>query len=109
MNKLVFALICGCIMCAATMTVRAQSSHTSDSVFVQIALNNKEDAEIRRFALTRITDQSAIGQIVLNEKEDADFRKFALTRTSDQSVIRQIALNDKEDAEIRKFALTRIR
>jgi hypothetical protein len=80
MNKLFFALICGYIMCAATWKIQAQEVTTADSVFNQIALNNKDDAEVRRYALTRVTDQSVFKQIALDDKVDADIRKYALTR-----------------------------
>ena len=89
MKKLFFALICGCLICAATMTVQAQEGHTADSVFGKIALNDKENAEVRRYALTRITDQSVFKQIALNDKEDAEIRRFVLTRVTDQSVFKQ--------------------
>ena len=57
MNKLFFALICSGLMFAAIMTVRAQEENTDgQSVLKEIALNNKEDAEIRKLALARITD-----------------------------------------------------
>ena len=109
MKHLFFILICSSLMCAATMTVQAQEKNNADSVFREIAENSKEDKDIRRFALTRITNQNVFSEIAANSKEDKEIRRFALTRITDQNVFREIALNDKEDKEIRRFALTCIK
>jgi len=50
MNKLLFALICSFLIFTTTMTIHAQESNIVDSVYNKIALNDKEDIEIRRFA-----------------------------------------------------------
>ena len=55
MNKLFFSLICGCLMCAATMTIQAQEGNTADqSVFKKISLNDKLNLEMRKYALSRV-------------------------------------------------------
>jgi len=68
-------------MCAATMQAQAQKGNTNNqSVLKQIALNDKEDAEIKMHALTKITDQNVFRQIAANDKEENKFRKYALSR-----------------------------
>ena len=62
MKFLLLILICR-LMSAATMTSQAQEAYTADSVFKQIVMNDKEDIDIRRFALTRINDQSVLSRI----------------------------------------------
>ena len=78
MNKKFFTIVCGCLMFAATMTIWAQEGHTTDSVSIKIALNDEDNPEIRKFALSKITDQSVFGEIALNNKDNPEIRKFAL-------------------------------
>ena len=54
MNKLWFALICGCLMSVVTMSVRAQGEESN--------------LEIRKFALARVNDQGVFKQITLDDK-----------------------------------------
>ena len=109
MNKKNFTIICGCLMFFVTMTIRAQEGHIDDSVSIKIALNDKDNPEIRKFVLSKMTDQSIFGQIALNNKDNPEIRKFVLSKITDQSVFEQIALNNKDNPEIRKFALTQIK
>ena len=109
MNKKIFTIICGCLMFAATMTIRAQEGHSNDSVSIKIALNDKDNPEIRKFVLSKVTEQSVLKKIALNNEDNPEIRKFVLSKVTDQSVFEQIALNNKDNPEIRKFALAQIK
>ena len=88
MNKRFFTLICGCLIFAATMTIRAQSKdYVEQSNLIDSAL----------LTLEKTTDQSTIRHIALNDKEPT-LRRLALEKTTDQSIIRHVALNDREPA-----------
>ena len=121
MKKILFALICGCLMSAVTISIRAQGEEsnlemrkyalsrvTDQSVLKQIALDDKENAEMRRYALSRVSDQSTFIQIALDSGENVEMRRYALSRVSDQNVFKQIALNEEIDAETRMYALSRV-
>ena len=106
MNKLFFSLICGCLMCTATMTIQAQEGSASgESVFKEIALNDK-DIELRKLAMSRLNDQSVFKEIALNDK-NLELRKLAMSLLNDQSAFKEIALNDK-NLELRKLAMSRL-
>ena len=93
-QKSFFTLICGCLVCIATMTVQAQNDAA--------ALNDR-DPKVRKFALEQTNNQSTISQAALNDR-DPEIRKLALRKSTNQSTISHVALNDR-DQEIRKLAL----
>ena len=74
------------------MTVQAQDTHTTDSAFTQIALSAKEKPELRKLALSRVTEQWVFERIALNNRESDELRKLALLRVTDQSVFERISL-----------------
>jgi uncharacterized lipoprotein NlpE involved in copper resistance len=68
MNKLLFVLICGCLMSAATVTVRAQSEYTIEQgTFIDCELN-ESNLEMRKAALARPTDQEVLKKFALEDK-----------------------------------------
>ena len=81
MNKLFFSLICGCLMLTTTMKVLAQEeSNESQSGLREIALNGKNNPEIRKLALEKANDQNVFKQIASNGKENTEIRKLAMSR-----------------------------
>ena len=82
MNKLFFSIVYGCLMLAATMTVRAQEGNSNgQSVFKEIALNVNDNPEIRKLALEKVeNNQNLFKQIALNEKDNPEIRKLAMSR-----------------------------
>ena len=100
MNKSFFILICGFLMCTATMIGQTQNGLSIEQCNVDDSALNDKDTEIRKLAIARTTDQSVFRHVALNDK-DPEIRKLAITRTTDQGVFQQIALDD-EDSEIKK-------
>ena len=105
MNKSFFTLICGFLMCVATMTVQAQNGLSVEKCNIDDSALNDKDSEIRKLAIAKSTDQGVFRHVALNDK-DPEIRKLAIARSTDQGVFRHVALNDK-DSEIRKLAIAR--
>ena len=80
MNRKKITIICSCLIFVATMTIRAQEGHIADSVSVKIALNDKDNLEIRKYVLSKITDQNVFEQIALSNKDNPEIRKYALAQ-----------------------------
>ena len=98
MGKILFILICGCLISTATVTVRAQSENTIEQSKVIDSEWHKMDPEFRKLAITRSTDQTVFKQVALEDK-DPEVRRLAISRLTDQSVFKQIALEDKDPEE----------
>ena len=89
--------------CSSQMTITA-TDQTQSSV---VDSNSDSNLEIRKMALSRVSDQRVFGKIAIDIKDNIEIRKMALARVSDQRVFGQIAMNTTDSLEIRKMAQQR--
>lgn len=69
-------------------------------------INNEKDKNIRKTAISKISEQKVIAEICINDT-DTEIREVALKKLKDQTALADVAINDK-DITIKKLAVEKI-